>query len=114
VLFLVGAVTLTLFLAGSVVAMRLSVTSHSRRIEERRAQVLWLARSAAVRAQDGAREVLIEGEKVKVVTAVKRDAVGFRTTVSAAGPWGTARVVASTDRFERKIIDWEETFDRAK
>lgn len=108
---LLGAFAALAVIAG-VVWMRLDLAAQTARAGERRAQLLWLARSAALQAKNGQREVELSGERAKLTTKVARISGGSRVEAAAVfDRWGTARVAAELGPDGRPRA-WQERYER--
>lgn len=97
----------------AVVWLRLDTDQLASRADERRTQLLWLARSAATHGQSALREVDLAGERAQVKAKIARSKTATRVEAEASLPrWGTARVTAQTLR-DGKTVLWEERYERA-
>lgn len=106
-----AALTALAVMAG-VVWARLSVVREGRMAEERRTQLLWLARGATAGGRPGTKTVLIAREQVKVNTRVwQLGAVARVSSDATLSDWGTAHVEALLDR-AGKVVDWRERYER--
>jgi hypothetical protein len=111
-LLVVLAALTALAATAGVVWARISVDREGRMAEERRTQLLWLARGATTAGRPGTKTVLIAREQVKVNTRVwQLGSVARVASDASLSLWGTAHVEALLDR-AGKVVDWRERYER--
>jgi len=96
----------------AAVSLRLDSDSAFRDADERRAQALWLARSAAVQGVARATELSTPEGEALLTVSVKRTPRGTEVVAQAAMAGGTARVEALLGP-DRAVRAWEETYGEA-
>ena len=104
-LALVLAVLALLGVVGAIVHAQLAARRQAQLGEERRAQALWLARSAAASQKPLQREVEVGGERAALVV---RATAGRVEAEVRFGRWGRARVTAEGAQ------GWEERWEPAR
>jgi len=104
-LALVLAVFALLGVVGTIVYAQLSARQQVQRGGERRAQALWLARSAAAAGKPLQREVEVAGERAALVVRAPAGKIEAEVRLRR---WGTARVTAAGS------LGWEERWEPAR